>query len=98
NFKFSRLEGFSREPNVSRRDPSKVIRIDGTYYVYYTCRRTEGPPSGYDNATDTIPSVDWDLADIWVASSEDGFTWNELGPATTRPPKGELGWRSNCTP
>jgi hypothetical protein len=73
NFKYSRLEGFSREPNVSRRDPSKVIRVDGTYYVYYTCRRTEGPPAGPKKATDTIPSRDWDLAEVWYATSKDGF-------------------------
>jgi hypothetical protein len=98
NFKYSRLEGFSREPNVSRRDPSKVIRVDGTYYVYYTCRRTEGPPAGPDKATDTIPSRDWDLAEIWYATSKDGFRWKEQGPAVKRPPKDQFGWRSNCTP
>ncbi|MHC4330201.1 MAG: glycoside hydrolase family 117 protein [Planctomycetota bacterium] len=98
NFKYSRLEGFSREPNVSRRDPSKVIRVDGTYYVYYTCRRTEGPPAGPKKATDTIPSRDWDLAEVWYATSKDGFRWKERGPAVKRPPKGRFGWRSNCTP
>jgi hypothetical protein len=56
NFKYSRLKGFSNKPNVSRRDPSKVIRVDGTYYVYYTCRRTEGPPAGPNKATDTTIS------------------------------------------
>jgi len=98
NFKYSRLEGFSREPNVSRRDPSKVIRVKGTYYVYYTCRRTEAPPAGADKATDTVPSLDWDLAEIWYATSKDGFRWTEQGPAVTRPAKGRFGWRSNCTP
>jgi hypothetical protein len=98
NFKYSRLEGLSREPNVSRRDPSKVVRINGTYYVWYTCRRTEGPPAGPSNATDTIPSFDWDLAEIWYATSRDGFRWRERGPAVRRPAQGEFGWRSNCTP
>ena len=98
NFKYSPLEGFSREANVSRRDPSKILRINGTYYVWYTCRRTESPPVGHEKATDTIPSVDWDLADIWYATSNDGFRWEEQGPAATRPPKGEFGWRSYCTP
>ena len=98
NFHYTSLEGLPREPNVSRRDPSKVIRVNGIYYVYYTCRRTDGPPVGHDRATDTIPSTDWDLADIWVARSSDGSTWEELGPATQRPPKGDFGWRSNCTP
>ena len=90
NFKYSRLEGFSREPNVSRRDPSKVIRVDDTYYVYYTCRRTEGPPAGPEKATDTIPSRDWDLAEIWYATSKDGFRWKEQGPAVKRPARGPV--------
>ncbi|MHC4749562.1 MAG: glycoside hydrolase family 117 protein [Planctomycetota bacterium] len=98
NFKYSRLEGFSRKANISRRDPTKVIRINGTYYVWYTCRRTEATPSGSKKATDVIPSKDWDLADIWYATSEDGFLWKEQGPAVTRPAKGQFGWRSNCTP
>ena len=55
-------------------------------------------PVGHENATDEIPSVDWDLGDIWYATSENGFHWEEQGPAATRPPKGEFGWRSNCTP
>ena len=98
NFKYSRLEGFSREANVSRRDPTKVIRVNGTYYVWYTCRRTAGPPSGPGRATDTIPSKDWDLAEIWYATSKDGFVWTERGAAIKRPAKGKFGWRSNCTP
>lgn len=98
NFRYSRLSGFSDEPNVSRRDPSKVIRVNGTYYVWYTCRRTESPPVGPEKATDAIPSRDWDLAEVRYATSKDGFHWEEKGPAVRRPPKGQFGWRSNCTP
>ena len=98
NFKYSRLDGFSYENNASRRDPSKVLRIDGTYYVWYTHRQTEGPPAGPKNATDTVPSYDWDLAEIWHATSEDGFSWKERGPAVKRLPKGQYGWRSVSTP
>ena len=98
NFKYSRLEGFSYANNASRRDPSKVLKIDGTYYVWYTHRQTERPPSGPKNATDTIPSFDWDLAEIWYATSQDGFTWVEQGPAVKRAPKGQYGWRSVSTP
>lgn len=98
NFHYSRLAGFALEPNVSRRDPSKIIRVEGAYYVYYTCRRTGAPPACREGASDTVPSADWDLADIWVARSADGFTWEELGPVTERPRKGEYGWRTNCTP
>lgn len=97
NFKFSRLEGLSYENNTSRRDPSKVIKVDGSYYVWYTHRQTHAPPSGPDKATETIPSADWDLAEIWYATSKDGFTWEEQGVAVPRPPKPEYGWRSVTT-
>ena len=46
NFRYSPLDGFSYEGNVSRRDPSKVLRIDGLYYVWYTHRHTASPPAG----------------------------------------------------
>ena len=37
------------------------------------------------------------MADIWYATSEDGFTWEEQGVAVPRPPKPNLGWRSVTT-
>ncbi len=98
NFYYSPIKGFTHEKYTSRRDPSKVLKIDGTYYVWYTHRQTDVPPSGPQNATDEIPSFDWDLAEIWYATSKDGFTWKEQGTAVKRPPKGEYGWRSVSTP
>jgi hypothetical protein len=44
-----------------------------------------------------IPSSDWDLSDIYYATSEDGFTWEERGVAVPRPPKPQPGWRSVTT-
>ena len=79
--------------NTSRRDPSKVLKIDGTYYVWYTRRQTAAPPSGAKKATDTVPSFDWDLAEIWYATSDDGFKWQEQGVAVPRLPKPHAGWR-----
>ncbi len=98
NFKYSRLEGFSYENNTSRRDPSKILKIDGTYYVWYTRRQTISPPAGPRKATDEIPSFDWDLAEIWYATSQDGFTWQERGAAVKRLPRPQYGWRSVSTP
>lgn len=98
NFKYSRLEGFTYDERNSRRDPTKVLKINGTYYVWYTYRHTEAAPAGAKNATDTIPSTDWDLAEIWYATSKDGFKWKEQGPAIKRAPKGGYGWRSVSTP
>ena len=103
-FKYTRLKGFDYsegDGTVSRRDPSRPILVDGKYYIWYTKRHTEVPPIGWDRAkeaTDIIPSTDWDLADIWYAISNDGITWDERGPAVTRPEKPRSGWRSVATP
>ena len=102
-FKYTRPDGFDYNDNdgtISRRDPSKVIYENGKYYVWYTYRNTEVPPLGMARAnesTETIPSADWDLAEIWFATSEDGFTWEEKGVAIKRPPKPNVGWRSVST-
>lgn len=99
-FKYTRLEGFDyngHDGTISRRDPSKVIFANGKYYVWYTHRETPTPPKGARECNDTIPSSDWDLSDIWYATSEDGFTWEEQGVAVPRPPKPEVGWRSVTT-
>lgn len=103
-FKYTRLKGFdynNGDGTISRRDPSRPILVDGTYYIWYTKRHTEVPPLGWDRAkeaTDEIPSTDWDLADIWYATSADGTTWKEQGAAITRPEKPKSGWRSLATP
>ena len=95
-FKYTRLQGFdynNHDGTISRRDPSKVIFANGKYYVWYTHRHTTTPPQGAKKCTDTVASTDWDLADIWYATSEDGFTWRERGVAVPRPPKPHVGWR-----
>ena len=48
NFKYSRLTGIGKDPYVSRRDPSKVIKHDGKYYVWYTRRETVSHPVGIE--------------------------------------------------
>lgn len=99
-FRYTELTGFDyndHDGTISRRDPSKVILANGKYYVWYTHRETPIPPQGAENCNDTIPSSDWDLADIWYATSEDGFHWQEQGVAVPRPPKPKVGWRSVTT-
>lgn len=99
-FKYTRLEGLdynNHDGTISRRDPSKVIFENGKYYVWYTYRNTSTVPMGPDQCNDTIPSTDWDLCEIWYATSEDGFTWEEQGVAVPRPPKPNVGWRSVST-
>ncbi|MFI3322404.1 MAG: family 43 glycosylhydrolase [Rikenellaceae bacterium] len=83
---------------ISRRDPSRIVKANGKYYVWYTLRNTPTTFMGAEKATDIIPSADWDLGDIAYATSTDGFNWVEQGIAVHRPEKPTLGWRSVCTP
>ena len=99
-FKYTELKGFDyngHDGTISRRDPSKIIFKNGKYYIWYTYRNTPTKPMGAKNCNDTIPSSDWDLSEIWSATSEDGFTWEEQGVAIPRPPKPDPGWRSVTT-
>lgn len=99
-FKYTELKGLNynnHDGTISRRDPSKVIFENGKYYVWYTHRHTSTPPKGAKLCNDTIPSADWDLAEIWYATSKDGFTWEEQGVSIPRPPKPNLGHRSVST-
>ena len=101
NFKYTPLEGFDyhhHDGTISRRDATKIIRVNGKYYVWYTHRHTSVPPRGPEFGNDTIPSKDWDLAEIWYATSEDGFVWEEQGVAVPRLEKPFPGWRSVSTP
>ncbi|MDZ8117787.1 family 43 glycosylhydrolase [Pontiella sp. NLcol2] len=100
-FRYTPIEGLdysNHDGTVTRRDPSKVIKHAGRYYVWYTCRKTEVPPQGAQGGSETLPSFDWDMSEIWYATSEDGFTWKEQGVAVRRPPKPAPGWRSVSTP
>jgi hypothetical protein len=74
---YTDVAGIGFEPGVCRRDPSDVIRVNDTYYVWYTkVVRTELPekfrslyPSGYPGT-------------IWYATSDDqGYSWRERGEA-----------------
>lgn len=99
-FKYTELKGFdynNHDGTVSRRDPSKIIFANGKYYVWYTYRNTPTPPQGAEKSNDTIPSSDWDLSEIWYATSRDGIQWEEQGVAVPRPPKPQVGWRSVTT-
>ena len=102
-FKYTELKGFdynNHDGTITRRDPSKIIKHNDLYYVWYTYRNTPQPPIGMaraDEANDTIASSDWDLAEIWYATSKDGFTWDEKGVAIERPEKPTVGWRAVTT-
>ena len=97
SFRYARITGIGRDARVSRRDPSSVIKVGDLFYVWYTRRETESEPLGIENGPDHLPAVDWDLADLWYATSTDGFEWQERGVAVARTAAGEYGDRSATT-
>jgi len=73
-FSYSPVKGLGYDPALNRRDPSSIIKVDGTYFVWYT------------HCTD--PKFQWLNADLWYATSKDGIAWTEQGPAVERGPRG----------
>ncbi len=94
-FKYSEVTGIGFEEGVHRRDPSSVIAFEGKYFVYYT--KSIGD---FDyNAKDVYDKrYQWDYADIFYATSEDGVNWVEQGIAVARGGKGSYDERTVCTP
>ena len=96
--KYMAVKGLGYTEGVIRRDPTDIIQVDDLYFLWYT--RSAGGPLrvGLAKATDTLRAYPWDLADIWLATSPDGHTWTEQGPAVKRGPKGSYDARSVFTP
>jgi len=82
--KFTRtdLTGIGQEDKVMRRDPSDVIKVGDSYYVWYS----KGPKSGGYNAT------------VWYATSKDGIEWEEKGLSIAKGGSGEWDEASVFTP
>lgn len=96
-FAYTPVTGIGSEVGVHRRDPSSVIRVDGTYYVYYT--KSVGPYFGKSHlGTLVTKQFPWDYADIWCAASDDGINWKEQGCAVARGERGAFDDRTVCTP
>ncbi|GLR70520.1 glycoside hydrolase family 117 protein [Agaribacter marinus] len=95
-FDVSPLKGdFAFEEGVIRRDPSSVISVDGKYHVYYT--KGEGETFGFGGKiTDKV--FPWDLTEVWHATSDDGETWKEEGPAVKPGEAGRFDDRAVFTP
>ncbi len=95
-FKVFDLKGdFAYEEGVVRRDPSSLIKYDDKYFCWYT--RSTGKVDGFDGDIENDKVFPWDRSDIWFATSEDGITWKEVGPAVERGPKGAYDDRSVFT-
>lgn len=95
-YKEESLKGdLAYEEGVVRRDPSAMIKYDGKYYVWYS--RSTGPTQGFAGDIDKDKVFPWDRCDIWYATSKDGITWKEEGPAVLRGKAGAFDDRSVFT-
>ena len=86
---------FAYEEGVVRRDPSAIIKVDGLYYCWYS--RSTGTVDGFAGDIENEKVFPWDRCDIWYATSKDGITWKEEGPAVQRGEKGAFDDRSVFT-
>ncbi len=84
------------EEGVVRRDPSAMLKIGDTYYVWYS--KSYGPTQGFAGDIEKDKVFPWDRCDIWYATSKDGLTWKEQGIAVKRGEKGAYDDRSVFTP
>ncbi|WP_370977828.1 family 43 glycosylhydrolase [Agaribacterium sp. ZY112] len=82
--------------DVTRRDPSAVIYVDGLYYTWYS--HCVGDVVGFDSGDPEGKVFPWDKCDLYYSSSADGYHWQEQGPAIERGPAGSYDDRSIFTP
>lgn len=96
-FDVTPLKGdFAFEEGVIRRDPSSVLKVDGLYHCWYT--RGEGETVGFGSTNPNDKVFPWDLTQVWHATSEDGETWKEQGPAVVPGEAGRFDDRAVFTP
>ena len=96
-FKVSDVTGdLKYEQGVIRRDPSAVIQVGDTYYVWYT--KGKGETVGFGSGDPAKKVFPWDLTEVWYATSKDGWEWREQGLAVGRGSEGAYDDRAVFTP
>jgi len=66
NYRVSEISGIGAEASVERQDPSNVIKVGDTFYVWYTRRQAGVHPYA---------------STVYYATSKDGYDWSEKGEA-----------------
>jgi hypothetical protein len=83
-FEYHKISGIGHEKGFTRRDPSDIIKVGNTWFVWYT--KVKGRSPGY-----------WGT--IWYAVSEDeGKTWKEMGEALGKGEPGSFDSYATFTP
>lgn len=96
-FRTHDLQGdFAYEEGVTRRDPSAILTINDTLFVYYT--KSTGETAGFGTGDPEAKVFPWDESEVWYATSVDGWDWEERGLAVGRGPAGSYDDRSVFTP
>ncbi len=98
SFHYAPAPGLGYEEGVNRRDPSTIIKVGETFYVYYTKTPKNVNVVGYDKADMSHAATTWDMASIYYATSKDGHQWQEQSLAVPPGPRGEFDDRSVFTP
>ena len=73
NYRITDLEGIGYDRKLNRQDPSNVLKIGQTYYVWYTQRKAGVHPYA---------------STIFYATSKDGRKWTDRGEALGKGAKG----------
>jgi beta-xylosidase len=81
-FEYTPILG-GRTDGITRRDPSPVIKVNDTFFVWYT--RTTETFDGYTGS-------------IWYATSKDGIKWEEQKEAISKGYKGSFDEQAVFTP
>ncbi len=83
------------EEGVSRRDPSAIITVNDTLFIYYT--KSTGETVGFGSGDPEAKVFPWDKSEVWYATSTDGWEWKERGLAVGRGSAGAYDDRSVFT-
>ena len=95
-FRYAPVPGLEQEDGVHRRDPTSVILVGSRYHCWYT--KSVGAHVGFGTGAADAKVFPWDQSDVWHATSADGITWREEGPAVERGDAGTYDDRSVFTP
>ncbi|MCG6190111.1 family 43 glycosylhydrolase [Maribellus maritimus] len=74
-FEYENITGIGYEADVTRRDPSDIIKVNDTYFIWYTKipAKTNGEKTPLYNSGY--------YGTIWYATSNNGISWEEKGQA-----------------
>ncbi len=84
SFRFQLAKGLGKTEGITRRDPSDVIKVGDTYFVWYTHVDQNKLPARFKH----LRASDY-VGTIWYAVPEDeGHTWIERGEVLGKGPAG----------